>query len=88
MANLIKSTSVYWCNEDDRYVLVVKKNGEVVGLNYMQGNEIEDFEKHYDYVDEGLTNFYNAIEVYLSGTTEIDRINQAIWAYFSYKNDY
>ena len=82
---LVKSTAVYWCDEDDRYVLVVKENDDVVGLNYMQGDEPATFEKEYSNIDEDLTDFYSAVSEYLSGVTEIARINQAIWAYASYE---
>ena len=82
---LIKSTAIYWCDEDDRYVLVVKENDDVVGLNYMQGDELDTFEKEYSNIDEDLTDFYLASVDYLSGVTEIERINQAIWAYHSYE---
>lgn len=88
MNRLVSSESVYWCESDDRYVRVFKLGDVVSGINYMQGDELDFFEKDYKDIDEDLTNFYNAISVHLSGNTEIDRINQAIWAYFDYKNNY
>lgn len=87
MNRLVKSESIYWCESDDRHVCVSKVGNEVVGINYMQGNELDLFEEDYKYIDEDLTNFYNAISPYLNGATEIDRINQAIWAHFDYKNN-
>lgn len=88
MNRLVSSESVYWCESDDRYVRVFKLGDVVSGINYMQGDELDFFEKDYKDIDEDLTNFYNAISPYLNGATEIDRINQAIWAYFDYKNNY
>ena len=82
---LIKSTAIYWCQSDDRYVYVVKEGDEVVGLNFMQGNEIEIFEESYMHIDEDLTDFYNALADYLNGGNELERINQAMWAYHSYE---
>jgi hypothetical protein len=87
MDKLIKSREIYWCPGDDRYVLVVKRNGYVVGLNFMQGDDLEYFESNFSSIDKGLTRFYNSIEGALNGTTEIDRINQAIWAHFAYENN-
>lgn len=87
MNRLVKSESIYWCESDDRYVRVFKVGDEVVGINYMQGDELDVFEKDFKDIDEDLTNFYNAISPCLNGATEIDRINQAIWAHFYYKNN-
>jgi hypothetical protein len=87
MNRLIKSKEVYWCKDDDRYVLVVREHDEIVGLNYMQGDDWELFESDYTSIDENLTKFYNCIKGMLNGATEIDRINQAIWAYFAYENN-
>jgi len=87
MSKLIKSESVYWCEGDDRYVRVVKDGNGIVGLNYMQGDDLEYFESNFSNIDEGLTKFYNSIDGALNGTTEIDRINQAIWAHFAYENN-
>jgi transcription termination factor NusB len=86
MNKLIKSREIYWCNDDDRHVLVIKYDGVVVGLNYCQGDDLEYFEENFNYIDEDLTKFYNSISPYLSDGDEIDRINQAIWAHFEYKN--
>lgn len=88
MNRLVSSESVYWCESDDRYVRVFKLGDVISGINYMQGDELDFFEKDYKDIDEDLTNFYNAISPYLNGATEIDRINQAIWAHFDYKNNY
>ena len=87
MNKLIKIREIYWCESDDRFVLVVRGGGDVVGLNYMQGDDLEYFEANFSNIDKGLTKFYNSIEGALNGTTEIDRINQAIWAYFAYENN-
>ena len=82
---IVESTQIVWCPCDDRYVIIFKQKDQVVGLNYMQGDELIDFRRHYCEVDEELTDFYNAICDRLSGATELDRINQAIWAHFNYR---
>ena len=82
---VIQSNEIVWCPGDDRYILVIKENGDIVGLNWCQGDEIEYFSKRYNYIDYDLTKFYNSVSMYLGGATELDRINQAIWAFFQYK---
>jgi hypothetical protein len=88
MNRLVSSESIYWCEGDDRYVRVFQVGDEITGLNFMQGDEYELFNDDYQGIDEGLTNFYHATKDYLSGDTRIERVNQAIWAWFEYKNNY
>lgn len=88
MNKLVSSESVYWCESNDRYVRVFKFGENVSGINYMQGDDYEAFEETYNDIDEDLTSFYLSVQRYLNGETEIDRINQAIWAHFDYKNNY
>ena len=86
---IVESREIISCFDDDRYILVVKKDNDVVGLNFMQGcdsDSLESFKKHYSDIDYKLTDFYNAVEPYLGGASELDRINQAIWAYFEFRN--
>lgn len=87
MNRLVESREIYWCEDNDRYVLVIKSNEVVIGLNYCQSDDYDYFVKNFSDVDEDLTKFYNSLIGYLNGNTEIDRINQAIWAHFEYKND-
>ena len=84
---LVESREIVWCENDDRYVLIVRENDEIIGLNFMQGDELELFKEAYSMIDEDLTDFYNAIEPYLRHPqTEIGKINAAIWVYFEYRN--
>lgn len=83
---IIESKEIVWCNDDDRYVLIVRKNNEIIGLNFMQGNELEIFKKEFNEIDQDITNYYNSVKLYLSGNSEYDRINQAIWGWFEYRN--
>ena len=85
---VVESREIVWCDGDDRYILIVKEDDAIVGLNFMQGDELELFKEHYGYVDYDLTDYFNAVEPYLvhDGTSEIDRINAAIWSYFEYRN--
>jgi len=84
---LIESIEIVWCNQDDRYVYIKKVGDDIVGLNFMQGEELDIFKKWYMLNDPELLKFYRAIHLYLGGKCELDRINQAMWAYVSYRND-
>ena len=88
MNKLVSSESIYWCEGDDRYVRVFQLGDEITGINFMQGDDYELFNDEYQGIDEDLTNFYDATKDYLSGDTRIERVNQAIWAWFEYKNNY
>jgi len=88
MNKLISSESVYWCEGDDRYVRVFRVEDVITGINFMQGDDYELFNDEYQGIDEDLTNFFHSTKNYLSGATRIERINQAIWAWFDYKNNY
>ena len=84
-SKLIESREIVWCNDEDRYVLIIKENNEVIGLNYMQGDELDLFKEQYDWIDYELTDFYNAVKDRLRGFSELDRINEAIWAHFQFR---
>jgi hypothetical protein len=83
---IVESREIVWCEGDDRFILIIKENYETIGLNYMQGDELDVFKRDFNYIDEELTDFYNSIKRHLSGINELDRINQAIWAHFEYCN--
>jgi hypothetical protein len=80
---VVESKEIVWCNSDDRYILIIRSNDDVTGLNFMQGDELDIFKEHFNYVDAKLTDFFNAVNPYLSGNL-VDRINSAIWAYHAY----
>jgi hypothetical protein len=81
---VVESKQIVWCEYDDRYVLIIKEDENIVGLNFMQGDELDIFKSDFNYVDAKLTDYYNAVAPYLGGSSELDRINQAIWAYHAY----
>jgi len=84
---VVESREIVWCDSDDRYILIVKEDDAIVGLNFMQGDELELFKEQYNYIDYDLTDFYNAVEPYLDArNNEVGKINAAIWAHFEYTN--
>lgn len=82
------SSEIIWCALDDRFILVNKKFGEIIGLNFMQGDEYNCFLSNYSESDPDLTRFYHAVGELLHGQSELDRINQAMWAWSRYKNNF
>ena len=83
---VLESKRIIYCPSNDRIVLVVKEGNEVVGLNYMQGDDLDYFKHSFLYIDTELTDFFNAIEPYLVRDNELDNINAAIWAHFEFRN--
>ena len=85
---VLEERKIVWCEGDDRMILIVKEDDEIIGLNYCQGYpDLNWFKANYGDIEEDLSCFYNAVAPYLGGETEIDRVNQAIWAYFEYNNN-
>lgn len=83
---VLESRRIIFCPGDDRIVLVVKEANEIVGLNYMQGDDLDYFKASFNHVNQDLTDFFLTIEPYLIHDDQIDRINAAIWAHFEYRN--
>ena len=84
---LVESREIVWSENNDRYILIIRSNDEIIGLNWMQGDDLDYFKEAYSMIDSELTDFYNAIEPYLDERNdEIGKINAAIWAYFEYRN--
>jgi hypothetical protein len=84
---IIKSKELHWCQDQDRHILVTKEDGFIVGLNYMQGDDSSDLEEPCLEIDEDLTRFFLILEPYLNGRTDIEKINQAIWAHLDYQDN-
>ena len=86
---IVQSKTIVFSPDDDRHILIIKEENEIIGLNYCQGDDLEYFIDNFDEIDHDLTDFYNSIKDYLdylTYETEVDKINAAIWAHFDYKN--
>lgn len=87
MSNTIKeSRELIWSEGSDRYIYLTKTNGVIDGINFMQGDDYDHFRMYYLKSDQHLTDFFIAVSPYLGEHCEIDRVNQAIWAYVEYQN--
>lgn len=83
---IVESREIVWNEENDRYILIIREDNEVVGLNYMQGDELDLFKRDFSGIDYDLTDFYNSVKMYLCPDDQVNQINEAIWAHFDYKN--
>ena len=75
-----------WCEGDDRYVYIRRDyNGDIVGLNFMQGKEgLEYFKKEYGRIDRKITHFYHAVKHSVDNGCYINDINTILWMWCSY----
>lgn len=82
---VIFSQQIIWCPSNDRHIIIFKENDATVGLNYCQGDDVKALLEDYSGIDYDLTDFYNSIKNLLCLMSEIDLINEVIWAHYNYK---
>lgn len=62
MKSRIDKVEHIWCSSDDRWVYIeYDAHLNVIGLNFMQGDEYDLFKRDYGHSDEGLTEFYKQL---------------------------
>jgi len=76
----------HWSKENDRWIFIqYNKQNDIVGLNFMQGEEYDLFTKDWCKPDYGLFEFYQYMlmtyEIERQSITKLDFINKAIWTY-------
>jgi len=78
-----------WCFDNDRWMYIeYDRDGEVMGLNFMQGDDYEYFLKGgWCKSDPGLTEFYRQMlytfPIELKSVSTLTFINKCMWAYHS-----
>ena len=77
-----------WCDDNDRWMYIeYDRDGMVMGLNFMQGDEYECFKKSWCVSDRGLTEFYKQMQYTFAyeqeNVPEHCFINSCMWAYHS-----
>ena len=82
---VVRSRIEYWSDDYDRRVLIIKEGIEIVGIDFMQGDEPVDFSESNG--DKSVLTIYNASRVYLSGNDDLECVNQAINIWFELGND-
>jgi len=76
-----------WDKKNDRWIYIEYYDDDSVGLNYMQGNEYEEFKRRWCTPDQGLSEFYKLmLEDYpierCSNTLAVF-MNKVMWTYHS-----
>jgi hypothetical protein len=75
-----------WSKENDRWIFIqYDSNNDIVGLNFMQGEEYDLFIKDWCKPDYAVFEFYQYMlmtyEIERQSITKLDFINKAIWTY-------
>ena len=71
-----------WDESNDRWIFLEFKDGILIGLNYMQGDNYETFKNHFARNDRKLTKFRHKMKDFRGEETYIEFINKVIWLYF------
>ena len=77
-----------WMSLSDRWIYIKSKDGEVVGLNFMQGDDYDLFVKDWCYTNQALTNFYNSQKHLIKVEGLYERIDTIMWLYFEAVSQY
>ena len=78
---IVKTSIVYWCPSYDRHIYIEKKDSQIIGFDFFQG----DTETEFFGIDSDLSNFYHSIKHLLNGVNELDNINQCIRMYLNFE---
>jgi hypothetical protein len=82
MIKIIKKIEHIFVSESDRWIYIERKGTNIKGLNYMQGDDYDEFLKSWNKPNEALTEFFytqNNLAYYNKNIyKEIDDI---IWTY-------
>jgi hypothetical protein len=71
--NLTVKVEHLWSKENDRWIYIeYNKENDILGLNFMQGDDYDEFIKGWCYTNPGLTIFYNHMKS--SYANEFDNI--------------
>lgn len=88
--DLVQSTQIYRCSDHDRVVIVFKEYSAITGINYVQDKTfaLDEFLPTWGKPDKDLTDFYHSVKNLSKGRglTEIELINEVIWAHFNYND--
>ena len=74
-----------WIEKHDRWIYIeYNKENDIIGLNFMQGDDYDEFIKGWCYKDRGLTIFYDHMKLSYAhefdNITDIAFINKVMWS--------
>ena len=75
-----------WSENEDRWIYIeYNEHNKIIGLNFMQGDDYEEFKKDWCFRDENLNRLYNTLSQEFKETkialTKIEFINKCFWVH-------
>ena len=82
-----------WCDDNDRWMYIeYDRDGKVMGLNFMQGDEYELFKEEYCIEDRALSTFFDEMkndelpfDLQLEKDGDVEYIDKIIWIFYKAK---
>lgn len=87
METKINKVEHIWCKSEDRWIYIeYNAQNEIIGLNFMQGDEYEEFKEEWCESNETLVRLYNTLKKEFKDesnyrSTQIEFINKCFWIY-------
>jgi len=86
MEDSIKRVEHVWCEGDDRWVYIeYNEDNDIIGLNFRQGDEYENFKELWTDRDLGLSEYYTEMvsifNIERQSNSNLGFINKVIWSY-------
>jgi len=77
-----------WSDANDRWIYIeYNEQMKITGLNFMQGDDYDDFANGFSFSDEGLFQFYTQMlytfTIELASVNTTSFINKVMWAWIS-----
>lgn len=84
----VTKVSHVWSEKDDRWIyLEYNEQNKICGMNFMQGNEYEEFKVNWSVNDPRLMEFYGEMlytfPIECASVNTIEFINKCMWAFHS-----
>ena len=84
--NRVDKVEHIWIEEEDRWMYIeYNEQRNIIGLNFMQGDEYDYFKRKWCHNDQGLTEFYHQMlytfSIEQASVSTIEFINKCMWAY-------
>lgn len=80
---------VIFVQDSDRHIVIWRKDGDVSGINYCQGDWVGDLHRYYDKPDVELTAFFLSVVDLIRFKTDniYEQIDHAIWMHWDFQQN-
>ena len=80
---------IIFVQDSDRHIAIWRKDGEVTGINYCQGDIVEDLQTHHNKPDVELTAFFLTVVDLIRFKTDniYEQIDHAIWLHWGFQTN-